>query len=111
MGHWSRHDSDEGRLPEGMQRVGYDANAQTNTYRDQDSSFWQEAPGGRYGLLQRTGRFKEREVLKKEKERRICRADTMILANLSPVMVYNDQIRWDEIDSNKPRTGSIIKRP
>jgi hypothetical protein len=42
-----------------MQRVGYDADTQTYTYRDQDGSFWEGDPGVRYGLLHRTGQSKQ----------------------------------------------------
>jgi hypothetical protein len=42
---------DESRLPEGMQRVGYDASTQIYSYRDQDGSYWEGDPGARYGVL------------------------------------------------------------
>jgi len=51
MGRWSQYDSDSERLPEGMTRIGYDADDQTYTYRDSDGSIWQSAPGNRYGAL------------------------------------------------------------
>jgi hypothetical protein len=47
-----------------MQRVGYDADTQTYTYRDQDGSFWEGDPGVRYGLLHRTGRSKVKQTLR-----------------------------------------------
>jgi hypothetical protein len=47
-----------------MQRVGYDADTQTYTYRDQDGSFWEGDPGVRYGLLHRTGRSKFKQTLR-----------------------------------------------
>ncbi|KAK4123106.1 hypothetical protein N657DRAFT_645831 [Parathielavia appendiculata] len=53
MGKWSDLDGDEGRLPEGMTRVGYDADTQVYTYRDSDGSYWEGAPGCRYGRLHR----------------------------------------------------------
>jgi hypothetical protein len=53
MGRWSHLDSDEDRLPAGMSRVGYDADTQIYTYRDSDGSFWEGAPGCRYGKLHR----------------------------------------------------------
>jgi len=37
-----------------MQRVGYDADTQTYSYRDQDGSYWEGAPGARYGVLHRS---------------------------------------------------------
>jgi hypothetical protein len=53
MGRWSHLDSDEERLPEGMTRVGYDADTQVYTYRDSDGSYWEGAPGCQYGRLHR----------------------------------------------------------
>lgn len=38
MVYQSRYDSDEERLPEGMERIGYDADTETYTYRDADGS-------------------------------------------------------------------------
>lgn len=42
---------DEHRLPEGMQRVGYDADTERYTFRDADGNFFESAPGSRYGEL------------------------------------------------------------
>ncbi|KAK4034396.1 hypothetical protein C8A01DRAFT_49205 [Parachaetomium inaequale] len=53
MGRWSHLDTDEERLPEGMARVGYDADTQVYTYRDSDGSYWEGAPGVQYGKLHR----------------------------------------------------------
>ncbi|KAK3302592.1 uncharacterized protein B0T15DRAFT_543323 [Chaetomium strumarium] len=53
MGRWSHLDTDEERLPEGMTRVAYDADTQIYTYRDSDGSYWEGAPGVRYGKLHR----------------------------------------------------------
>ena len=53
MGRWSHYDTDEERLPEGMQRIGYDADEQIYTYRDADGSIWESAPGNQYGRLTR----------------------------------------------------------
>ncbi|KAH8901747.1 hypothetical protein GQ53DRAFT_8767 [Thozetella sp. PMI_491] len=53
MGRWSHYDTDEERLPEGMTRIGYDADEQTYTYRDADGSIWESAPGNQYGPLTR----------------------------------------------------------
>ncbi|KAK7749332.1 hypothetical protein SLS62_008183 [Diatrype stigma] len=53
MGRWSQYDTDEERLPEGMQRIGYDADTETYTYRDADGSTWEGAPGNQYGRLTR----------------------------------------------------------
>lgn len=55
MSRFSRQDSDEERLPEGMRRVGYDADTQRYQYRDEDGSFWEGPEGARYGMLQRAG--------------------------------------------------------
>lgn len=53
MSRFSHYDTDEERLPEGMTRVGYDADTQTYTYRDADGSYWEGPPGAQYGRLTR----------------------------------------------------------
>ncbi|KAI1085498.1 carbohydrate-binding module family 50 protein [Whalleya microplaca] len=53
MGRWSQYDTDEERLPEGMTRIGYDADTQTYTFRDADGSIWESASGNQYGQLHR----------------------------------------------------------
>lgn len=52
-----RHfDEDDERLPDGMRRVGYDADTQTYTFRDEtDGTLWEGEPGSRYGTLRRQG--------------------------------------------------------
>ncbi|KAJ9134631.1 hypothetical protein NKR23_g10067 [Pleurostoma richardsiae] len=53
MSRFSHHDTDDERLPEGLERVGYDADTQTYSYRDIDGSYWEGVPGSRYGQLTR----------------------------------------------------------
>jgi len=54
MSRFSYYDTDEERLPEGMRRVGYDADTQVYTFRDDtDGSLWEGAPGATYGQLTR----------------------------------------------------------
>ncbi|KAI0455418.1 hypothetical protein F5B21DRAFT_472236 [Xylaria acuta] len=53
MARWSEYDTDEERLPEGMQRIGYDADTQVYTFQDADGALWESAPGNRYGQLRR----------------------------------------------------------
>lgn len=55
MSRFSRYDTDEERLPEGMTRVGYDADTQVYTFQDADGSYWESAPGSQYGRLTRVG--------------------------------------------------------
>lgn len=55
MSRFSRYDTDEERLPEGMTRVGYDADTQVYTFQDADGSYWESAPGSQYGQLTRVG--------------------------------------------------------
>ncbi|OAK93834.1 hypothetical protein IQ06DRAFT_298966 [Phaeosphaeriaceae sp. SRC1lsM3a] len=55
MGRFTDIDEDEARLPEGMQRVGYDADTERYTFRDADGSLWESAPGSRYGELRPVG--------------------------------------------------------
>jgi LysM repeat protein len=55
MPRWSEYDTDEERLPEGMQRIGYDADTQVYTFRDAEGRIWESAPGNRYGRLHPIG--------------------------------------------------------
>jgi len=55
MSRWSQYDEDEYRLPEGMRRVGYDADTQRFTYQDTDGSYWEGPEGSRYGELRKVG--------------------------------------------------------
>ncbi|KAK1765214.1 peptidoglycan-binding LysM domain-protein [Phialemonium atrogriseum] len=55
MSRFSQYDTDEERLPEGMRRVGYDADTQVHTFQDADGSYWEGAPGSQYGRLTRVG--------------------------------------------------------
>lgn len=48
---YAEYDTDEERLPEGMQRVHYDSDTQVYTFRDADGSLWEGPPGARYGHL------------------------------------------------------------
>ncbi|KAF1919174.1 hypothetical protein BDU57DRAFT_512115 [Ampelomyces quisqualis] len=51
MGRFPDLDADEHRLPEGMQRVGYDADTECYTFRDAAGKFFESARGSRYGDL------------------------------------------------------------
>ncbi|KDQ62850.1 carbohydrate-binding module family 50 protein [Jaapia argillacea MUCL 33604] len=51
MGRWTQYDEDSYRLPEGMKRVGYDADTQKYSYRDRDGSLWEGPEGASYGEL------------------------------------------------------------
>ncbi len=51
MSRFSYYDTDDERLPEGMTRVGYDADTQVYTFQDEDGSLWEGPPGARYGQL------------------------------------------------------------
>ncbi|KAL2201980.1 hypothetical protein CC79DRAFT_158715 [Sarocladium strictum] len=55
MSRFSRYDTDEERLPEGMTRVAYDSDTQVYTFQDADGSYWESAPGNQYGQLTRAG--------------------------------------------------------
>lgn len=55
MSRFSHYDTDEERLPEGMTRVGYDADTQVYTFQDADGSYWEGVPGAEYGRLTRVG--------------------------------------------------------
>ncbi|KAF2118069.1 hypothetical protein BDV96DRAFT_408008 [Lophiotrema nucula] len=55
MGRWADLESDEHRLPEGFERVGYDADTQTYSYRDASGNYWEGDEGNRHGELHRAG--------------------------------------------------------
>ncbi|KAL5535675.1 hypothetical protein ACEPAF_3769 [Sanghuangporus sanghuang] len=55
MGRWTQYDEDEYRLPEGMERVGYDADTQRYTFKDQDGGYWEGPEGAEYGELRKVG--------------------------------------------------------
>lgn len=55
MSRFSHYDTDEERLPEGMTRIGYDADTQTYTYRDSSGQTYEGAPGATYGHLSPSG--------------------------------------------------------
>ena len=53
MGRYTDADSDAERLPEGMKRIGYDADTQVYTFKDADGTLWEGSPGAEYGRLHR----------------------------------------------------------
>ncbi|RYO65145.1 hypothetical protein AA0113_g5224 [Alternaria arborescens] len=55
MGRWTDVDSDAERLPDGFERIGYDADTQTYTFRDASGRVYESEPGNRYGELRATG--------------------------------------------------------
>ncbi|CZS91818.1 uncharacterized protein RAG0_02359 [Rhynchosporium agropyri] len=70
MPRYSSGDSDDENLPDGMKRVGYDADTQTYTYRDRDGSFWEGEPGARYGVLRESGTAYQPMTLERHQEMR-----------------------------------------
>ncbi|KAF7507390.1 hypothetical protein GJ744_010449 [Endocarpon pusillum] len=63
MDRYARLDSDESRLPDGMRRVGYDADTQRYTFEDTDGSYWEGPEGAQYGVLHRAGTARRQPVL------------------------------------------------
>ncbi|KAK7537430.1 uncharacterized protein J3D65DRAFT_380980 [Phyllosticta citribraziliensis] len=55
MNRYSRYDEDSYRLPEGMTRVGYDADEQKYIFRDRSGNEWASRSGEAYGKLERIG--------------------------------------------------------
>ncbi|KAF8640850.1 hypothetical protein AX17_000498 [Amanita inopinata Kibby_2008] len=51
MGRWTQFDEDEYNLPEGMKRIGYDADEGCYYFRDSDGSVWRGAEGARYSEM------------------------------------------------------------
>lgn len=52
---FAEYDTDEDNLPQGMTRIGYDADTETYTFSSADGSIWESSPGSRYGNLTRVG--------------------------------------------------------
>ncbi|RGP74549.1 peptidoglycan-binding domain-containing [Fusarium sporotrichioides] len=48
-------DTDRGRLPEGMTRIGYDSETGVYIFRAADGTLWESAPGIQYGELTPVG--------------------------------------------------------
>jgi len=53
MGRWTQYDEDAYRLPEGMERIGYDTDTMRYHFRDQDGSVWQGTEGAEFGEMTR----------------------------------------------------------
>lgn len=51
MGRWTQYDEDSYRLPEGVTRVGYDADTQKYTFVDHHGQMYEGAPRAEYGHL------------------------------------------------------------
>ncbi|KAK0446960.1 uncharacterized protein EV420DRAFT_883166 [Desarmillaria tabescens] len=51
MSRWSQHAEDSRRLPEGFQRIGYDADTMQYTFTDTHGKLYRSAPGEEYGTL------------------------------------------------------------
>lgn len=53
MGRWTQYDEDSYRLPEGMKRIGYDADTGRYTFQDRDGSLWTGAQGAEFSEMTR----------------------------------------------------------
>lgn len=53
MGQFSYLDTDSERLPEGLTRVGYDADTGIYSFQDEHGNYWEGSPGSQYGTLRR----------------------------------------------------------
>ncbi|KAF5392688.1 hypothetical protein D9757_001057 [Collybiopsis confluens] len=51
MGRWTQFSEDACRLPEGFQRIAYDADTQRYTFKDRQGTLYHSAPGETYGKL------------------------------------------------------------
>lgn len=100
MGRWSHLDTDEDRLPDGMTRVGYDADTQTYTYRDADGSLWRGAPGVQYGKL---FRVKEATPLASVTVPEAAEGD-------EPEQVLNEGVWEPPGDEGPSRGNSFVKK-
>lgn len=50
---FAEYDNDEDNLPQGMTRIGYDADTEIFTFSSASGSIWEGQPGSRYGNLTR----------------------------------------------------------
>jgi len=53
MGRWTQYDEDEYRLPEGMKRVGYDADTQRYYFKDSSGRLWEGAQGAQFSEMRK----------------------------------------------------------
>ncbi|KAF8062376.1 hypothetical protein FPV67DRAFT_268316 [Lyophyllum atratum] len=51
MGRWTQFEEDSYRLPEGMKRIGYDADTKVYTFRDRNGALYLGEPEAHYGTL------------------------------------------------------------
>ncbi|KAF8065291.1 hypothetical protein FPV67DRAFT_1671563 [Lyophyllum atratum] len=51
MGRWTQFEEDSYRLPEGMKRIGYDADTKVYTFRDRNGALYVGEPEADYGTL------------------------------------------------------------
>lgn len=69
MGRWSQYDEDDYRLPEGIKRIGYDADTARYYFRDQDGNVWHGAEGSEYGEMTKVDRLPSSLVLDDDENR------------------------------------------
>ncbi|KAJ7439950.1 hypothetical protein FB451DRAFT_1301105 [Mycena latifolia] len=53
MGRWTQYDEDSTRLPEGMERIGYDSDTGRYYFRDTAGAVWQGAQGAQFSQMTR----------------------------------------------------------
>jgi len=53
MGRWTQYDEDDYRLPEGMKRIGYDADTMQYSFRERDGNVWKGPEGAEFGEMTR----------------------------------------------------------
>ena len=124
MGRWSYLDTDEERMPEGMTRIGYDADTQTYSYRNSDGSIWEGAPGNQYGKIfkvsspSRPARPRTHSAPHSMKAQvtkpKACKTKSQVLrrSNLfdeDTIAEKGDRQQSDELNSS--RTSSILDMP
>ncbi|KAJ4495769.1 hypothetical protein C8J55DRAFT_494862 [Lentinula edodes] len=62
MSRWTQYDEDSYRLPEGMERIGYDSDSGKYIFRDRDGSVWQGPEGAEYGEMTRVSGSSDQEA-------------------------------------------------
>ncbi|KAF8830483.1 hypothetical protein HHX47_DHR2001154 [Lentinula edodes] len=66
MSRWTQYDEDSYRLPEGMERIGYDSDSGKYIFRDRDGSVWQGPEGAEYGEMTRGSSNQEAQAVMEE---------------------------------------------
>jgi len=68
MGRWTQYDEDDYRLPEGMKRIGYDADSGRYYFRNSDRTIWEGGIGAEFGEMTKVSSLPASLVLEDSSE-------------------------------------------